>query len=393
MTDVLQNLPGSYSFEVSTSVDERQNKVRQKIERAAERATEADALFLLYYFGHGALLEDYGLAFVHPGRRKGDRELLSFSAVEGVVRDVARARKALFLVDCCFAGAAARSIELSMRGQFCILASTTPTARAYLHYDSLEPPIGAFTRVILEGLLRDEACVSQADNRITADSLFRYAEERTRKLTSDVQVPYVHGRLGEVLSEYRRVPAIRPGVSRGVNEKTSYCKILAICRTLKGRDGWRSASQLHSALLRHYRSSFLTPYREPGGGITYRPVKVGVVAKYVHFLRVIGFVDVRSLRLSRHGRAALRYREREFNERVLEGIETYLSRRGLSREIIDDTLRSVLGRRRVPTLMEVKTDLTLIGHGIRAFELRLVLDLLGHIGALRTSGDRVYFPW
>lgn len=392
--DILAHLPQKYAFHTSQAIDQSPVVVRNIVERAAQRAQSTKSLLLFYYLGHGFLSEDNELCFVHPGGKRGQYETLTFAAVQASLRDITPVRKTLFVLDCCFAGAAARKFNLAFTGgEHCLLASTTGTTRAYLHYRKTDPPIGTFTRTLFDGFFKSEACVSATNNHITADSLFLYAEGETLQLTDNVQRPYRYGHVAEPLSEYVPVPQIKRGISQGLNEKTGYSKLVSICTTLARRSNWNDVNQLYEMVLKHHESAFLTGYKDADGRIEYRPSHARVVLRYIGLLRELSFVERDVLRLTRFGRSALTKDATTYNEKLLSAIDQFLSRRNLNRENLNDALMRVLNRRRLPSLSEIYTDLSLAGNRLARRELGLILDLLSCIGALRGSREPIYFPW
>jgi len=393
ISEMLRRLPKNYSFQIYTALDEREKRVRDLVERIARRAKSANSLLLFYYFGHGDLTEDSELQFVHPGKKRGEREFLRFTAVQDIFRNTVGISRTLTILDCCFSAAAGRKFDAGLRGENCLLASTTPIAAARIHYQKDEPPIGAFTRSMLNGLAIHDACVSNTNNEITAESLFRYASAETRTTTGGLQEPYYFGHLSEPISEYVPIPEIEPGFTLRVNPKTGYMKIFAICRTLQAQASFRSTRELYRQILKRYRKSFLVAYVWENGVHRYRPAKYTMLTHYIAFLRAIEIMDESSLSLSPRGRDLMGNWRTNQNRKFLIILDKYLADRGLSRPMIDETIRKILARRRMPTRTEVFTDLSLIGRRLPAAHLGLLLDLLGYIGAVRASSERVYFHW
>lgn len=393
---VLESLPAGYRFQVSVAIDKTPREVRRIAVKAAETAHESNSLLLYYYFGHGALSSELELHFVHPGQRDREMELLALTGIESTLYG-AGARKVLMILDCCYAGALSREWGVQLHGQRCLLASTTPTARAYVHYSNTEPPIGAFTRTIFDGFLAQGACVNSTDNHISAQSLFDYAKQATAEITQGVQTPYMHGALTESLSHYQPVPEIVPGLNTLASVKSGYYKIYIIGRALAGRSAFPSTAALYRDVLRSHRKSFLTPYLNDNGVIEYRPAHASVLARYLRFLRALGIVEREELRLSNYGRAMVSRWTTEYDESILEALDVYLARHELTRDRLQDILREILAHRGLPTSSEIVDYLALggprTGSRLPGSDLRLILDLLGFTGAIRVASDRVYFPW
>jgi hypothetical protein len=393
---VLESLPPDYRFQVSVAIDKTPQEVRRVAGEAAEAAKKSNSLLLYYYFGHGALSADQELQFVHPGPR--DREMEPFPLAEvASALHGAGARKVLMILDCCYAGALPKEFGAQLHGERCLLASTTPTAKAYVHYSNTEPPIGTFTRTIFDGFLAKEACVNATDNNISAQSLFDYAKRETAEITQGVQTPYMHGQLTESLAEYQPVPEIIPGLNKLASVKSGYYKIYIIGRALASRSAFPSTAALYKDVLRRHRKSFLTPYKNDNGVIEYRPAHPSVLARYLRFLRALGVVEREELRLSKYGRRVVSRWTTEYDESILEALDAYLARHELTRDRLQDILRGILSSRGLPTPSEIVDYLApggpRPGPRMPGSDLRLVLDLLGYAGAVRVAIEKVYFPW
>lgn len=390
---LLRSLDESHSFNVKTLLDETPQKTKTELEAAARRATRDDALLLLYYFGHGDLTGDYDLQLIYPSSKRTERQALKITALEGILHD-ADCKKSLSILDCCYAGAAEKNFHPTLRtGQHCRLSSTTPTTRSLVRTVTGEPPVGTFTQAILDGFSTSDACISNADNSVNAESLFRYADRVTRELTAGVQQPQLYGRLDEVLFEYVPTPQIIPGYNESAGEKTAYAKVYAICSTLLERGGFDSISELYRAVLAGHRHRFLTPFKTADGTLEYHPAKPDAIRRYVRFLRSLGLLDDAALRLTSQGRAVVRAQKSRYNHLLVDAAEAYLRRQGLSRDRVERALRDILAFRGVPSRREVFDRLMRVGHRLPTAELGIVLDILGYAGALRMTTEKAYFPW
>jgi len=187
-------------FEVTSCRGESPDDVIKTIRSKAAAAQQSQDLFLFFYLGHGVLSPDLRLEFLHPSRDS--YSTLALARVEKTVA-AEEIQKSLFIIDCCYAGARTRTFPSTLTDQHCRLASTTPAALAYVVTRRADDPLGVFSRAILDGFASSEACISPADNSITAESLFKYARARTLRETDGVQVPTMVGYLTDQLGEYR----------------------------------------------------------------------------------------------------------------------------------------------------------------------------------------------
>ena len=388
---LLGDLPNPYRFHITKLFDPNPREVRDKVGLLGEAAANSNSLFLFYYFGHGLLSSDWELMFLHPEGVRGNQQTLRLSTVENDLR-ATNARKSVFIIDCCFAGAQPRDFPITLTGEHCRIASTTPSGRAYVQRNRVDDPIGIFTRSVMNGFTSSEACVSATDNRITVDSIYRYSVRETSILTSGTQEPQLKGDLSEPLSIYQPKPQIILGMSRGADEKTAYFKILAICRVLSSNNPPKSLKQLFRSLLIQYPASFQTLYKLPNGNFIYRPVQPNVVTKYVLLMRSLALIDPIALRLSAVGRRMAAKWRSSYNRILLDSVDNYLIHHGISRDDIEHALRQILASRGIPTKLDVLDYLSL-GRTLPKVELGIILDLLGYIRAIRMSTKHSYFPW
>ncbi|MFQ5800056.1 MAG: hypothetical protein ACE5H0_15370, partial [Bacteroidota bacterium] len=82
-----------------------------------------------------------------------------------------------------------------------------------------------------------------------------------------------------------------------------------------------------------------------------------------------------------------------FNTILLAQIDQFLKLHRLSREDIEQALRRILGSRDIPSKSKVLDYLVLGRPTLSKDELGTIIDLLGHIRAIRMSDGRAYFPW
>jgi hypothetical protein len=388
---LLAELPNPYRFHITKLFDPSPREVREKVNSLGESTAKSNSLFLYYYFGHGLLSPEWELMFLHPEGAKGSQQTLRLSTIENDLR-ATNARKSIFIIDCCYAGAQSRDFPISLAGEHCRLSSTTPSGRAYVQRNSIDDPIGVFTRSVMDGLTSSQACMSATDNRITFDSLFRYAYQETKRRTSHTQEPQLKGNLSEPISIYQPKPQIILGMSKGVDEKTAYFKILAICRLLSSANPPKSLDRLYQSLLAQYSTAFQTLYKLPDGSFEYRPVQENVVSRYVHLMRSLGLIYEDGLVLSAVGRKIATKWRSSYNGILLESVDKYLARHGIGRDDVEHALRQILASRGVPTKLDVLDYLSL-GRALPKDELGIVLDLLGYIRAIRMSTKHAYFPW
>src|SRR6185437_10355182 len=142
---LFSQLPGKFAFEASRATDQPPEKIEELAREGAKRCSELDGLLLIYYFGHARRSKD-DLLFVHPGSNKDSRSYLPFDSLFHTVM-AGRPNRVLFLLDCCYAGASGKEIELlpeSSRKKCCVIGCTSASTRA-LWEQQVENPLGYFT--------------------------------------------------------------------------------------------------------------------------------------------------------------------------------------------------------------------------------------------------------
>ncbi len=302
-------------------------------------------------------------------------------------------RHVIFVIDCCYAGAAAEKIENTLTRTYNLMACTTPSTRARYEGSSANP-IGTFSKAFLDGLYSPKAA-SVTDDSISVKSLFDLAAEETKSLTDNNQKPYMFGDGQIKISTYVEKPYIRPGVSEEVSPKSAYTKILAVATTIGSRS-FKSLRELYLRVTAQYREVFLTPFKRSDGSITQQLAKWTVLRKYVRFLREIGVVDDQSLSLTTRGRHMIQDLKNGYNYRLLAQIDDFLSRNGSSRDELRTAMQRILRRRGLPTRQNVILELSFTkGYRIDQTTLGILLDMCGYIGVfgMPKRRDQVYFPW
>jgi len=394
LKNLLTELPQHFAFETTYEADSKPDRVEREANKAAKKCRGADGLLVVYYFGHGRRDQD-DLSLVHPGTKRGTRSYLSFKTLFHTVM-AGNPSNVLFLLDCCYAGTSEKAMDLlpeAEKKHCCLMACTSASTRAYWDGDD-DNPIGFFTLALLDGLIR--GTVSPTDDSITASSFFKFVYNQTKSYTKGSQEPYLFGNIDVPISRYTHRPTLVRGITQGVSEKSAYCKIIAIAKTL-GRGSERHLSELYERVLARYRDAFLTNFIDAHGRIVQQPAKWTVLRRYVAFLRAIQVIDGQELRLTPRGAELLEAMDELYNSRLQAFLVRYLgTQNGLTIDLLRSSMQRVMERRWLPTRENVLNELFLEkGYDFNEHHLGLVLDLLGYIGVIGTLRKRqqVYFPW
>jgi hypothetical protein len=389
---LLSDLGAEYSFDVSVCIDERGQTVIRKLEEIAIRAARDGDLLLFYYFGHGDLSAEAKLLLLHRGPKKGEHDRVGLEQLETRISEN-EVPKSLFLLDCCYAGGVARTFPYTLKGDHCRIAATAPSSKAYVMSGTVEDPIGSFTSALMESFTTPSACVSSVDNRVTTTSLFDYVQ--VTLADSDrgrVQTPTIQGALREELFEYRSAPALHRAYAHWADEKTAYAKIIVICRAM-AETTVPNTLALHRYLTTKYSRSFQTLYKQDDGSFIYVPVGHKVVTRYTSFMQRLDLLHDGAFILSLRGKSLASKWESRGNELLLDAVDAYLVKRGMTRDELVNATRRVLQNRRIPTKDEVADILSLTGYRLLKWDVGLLLDLLAYAGVLRVAERRAYFPW
>jgi len=387
----LAKLPEAYAFTPRILIDEKPSRVLANVDQLASRCRKSEDIFLVYYFGHGRLIEDQ-LEFIHRGGKKQPRDYLTFQSLLDRVKSN-NPRHVLFVIDCCYAGAAAETIDPSLTRTYNVMACTTPATRARYEGTSGNP-IGTFSKAFLDGLYSPKAA-SVTDDSISVKSLFDFVAEETKSLTKSKQKPYMFGDGQIKISKYVERPFIKPGISKEVHPKSAYSKILVVAKTMRSKS-FGNLRDLCRRVTDQHREVFLTPFKRPDGSIAQQLANWTVLRKYVRFLRAIGAVDDESLVLTTRGVHLIDDLKNGYNYRLLTLIDEFLSRNGSSREELRNAMQRILRRRGLPTRQNVILELSFTkGYRIDQTNLGMLLDMCGYIGVfgMPKRRDQVYFPW
>jgi hypothetical protein len=386
------SLPSEFSFEVTELVDAGQQRVRNAVSNAARACRGNQDLLLFFYFGHGRRTLE-GLSFIHPSGGS-SRELLDFRTLFHLIR-AENPRNVLFVLDCCYAGAAAMQLTLPEAG-FCVLACTSPSTRAFWEKRG-EAPIGYFTGAFLDAFADPGAAVSLTDDSITTDSLFQFLVRKTRELSQNAQVPYAIGRLNIEIARFQEEPILNTGFTEDVSPKSAYSKIFAVVDVLSRRNRpYDDLESLYRTVIAKHQRAFLTNYIDDRGSISQQPASWTVLRTYIPFLRSLKIVDDEELRLTPRGADLINGPRERYNQKLLLLLDRWFGSLGLDRDSLRAAIVRVVARRWMPTRHNVLAEINLIARQVPSERtLSLGLDMYGYIGVfgMLRRRDQVYFPW
>jgi hypothetical protein len=399
IADIAERLTslGQYSFEVETLIDadhsQAINEIKRQIDSASSLIGDGDTdCLLFYYFGHAAERNnDLHLIFKDSNTSKLPT-LIPFQDIAKWVLGYG-VRKTLFVLDCCFAGAAMYQAYAAMGPgyQFSIAASTVPTQRA--HVKEGNPSFGAFSLFFFNGL-RDISAASQPSKSITVDSLFGYTRDRIRDLGYD-QIPYlIDGGLNNLLlAEAEPDRRLDTRFDAYAPRKSFYRKLWWLAIEVSEKR-YHDASDLYKIVRIQRPIEFLTPIKR-GDQTVYEPVKLETLIGYLERMQTLGILrDRQPLALTPAGRQMVASNGDKFNEHLLAMVKAQFDNAGTSLEAVDSLIRYKLQTRGMPTARELFLDARRREKLLMTSEwFRILIDLASNCRYFKSSSNRTYFPY
>jgi hypothetical protein len=387
---------GEYSFSVDSICnkkrDESFNLIKKSIESFAKENSNKEHLLLFYYFGHGVERNnDLQLKF-SDSDTKVPATMVSFKSIYDLVYDY-NLKSAIFVLDCCHAGAANRQI-ININGsarKYFILASTVPLS--YAHIKDGESPFGAFSLFFFQGLRTINAS-TQGTKNISINSLSKYISQ---SLSEDgfEQLPHVlDGGLGDItLAEAIPNRIIPNEFNKRAAKKSFYSKLWYIGNKVFDAK-IITAKSLYKTIQVEQPSEFLTPVKK--GGITvYEPIKEATFSNYLFKAKTLKIInDDNDIKLTTEGKKMFINNGAEFNSVLLQLIENELLNYEFSLEKMDILVRQKTTTRSIPTSGEIYFDAK------RRYSLSIpsdwfttLLDLSASSGYFKFSSQKTYFAY
>jgi Caspase domain len=390
---------GKYSFECHSAVDRGHleawsdlNRHVRTVATAQGREPADGSCFLFYYFGHGVLRENDLYLVFKDSSTDTLPTMVGFNAIARLVFQF-NIKRAVFVIDCCYAGAAAYSLHTAAGPgqQYSILASAVATQRAEVREGRV--PFGAFSHFVFNGLRDFDAADGESQN-ITIGSLFRYTRDGLLAEGYEQQPQKVDGGLDDmVLSEVNLEIVIPPQYDPRAPRKCAYSKVHWIGESVREKPP-SSSQALYDRVVKRRPIEFLTPYKT-AVGTKYEPVCQATFEQYVERMRSLGILAAdEPPRLSTSGRNLLGGGGRRFNRVLVELIDRELHKYGSSKERIAALVAFKSKTKGIPTAAELYLDAQRLDSLSVASEwFAMLLDLLGQAGFVRFSPRKTFFPY
>ncbi|MGH6690138.1 MAG: caspase family protein [Gammaproteobacteria bacterium] len=132
---------GDNSFKTTKILGATAHDARRRLQQAVREAGRAEALLLVYYFGHGVLSEkDELLLFFRDSQLKDFPSMLKLGDVVEWMRYY-KVPRAVFILDCCYSGAVQGDLHVlrEYRGKYFVMAAATPLEKARIDYGDNQP--------------------------------------------------------------------------------------------------------------------------------------------------------------------------------------------------------------------------------------------------------------
>ncbi|MGD8457340.1 MAG: caspase family protein [Anaerolineales bacterium] len=388
---------GNLSFSTHIILDEvRETSVTQintEIRGFSNINNADDDLLLFYYFGHGVERNE-DLCFVFSDSESDKTStMLSFNDLVETIEGF-NVKNVLYVVDCCYAGVAANQLVMrSKKHNFSIIASTESSEKAYLHKE--EMPFGAFSYNFFRNIRNPEAS-NLPERNITPFSLFTYAESLLR-MDGYIQQPYIiDGGLNLfTISTATPVRAIRSRYYIYVPAKSFYTRLFWITGRVR-RAGQISIENLYSIVVSERPDEFKTAIIQ-GNRRTVQVITEKTFTNLVNRVAWLGILEGdEELQLTDTGTYLMGIdgSGSEFNQILIQVIDSKLSEAGTSLEMIESIIEQLLKRKRPPSYSEIYEDI----RQFRRFPISLerfksLMELAGYSGYFRYSSSRTYYPY
>jgi Caspase domain len=234
---------GDYSFQPHSITNKTLAGARRELESKLNEIEKEVDLLLLYYFGHAVADGDQLLLFFKDSKIHRNTSMMNFNEISRMVSDYG-VPKTVFLLDCCYAGAAAINLAELNHQQYYLMASATPKQKALIDYHQ-KYPIGLFTNEIMR-LIGTREASEFASREVTFRNIFNRAKTRIRSAKSG-QDPQSRdaGTGDDIFFRVDRRPELRRGLNAEVHQKSLYWKLYKICRYLDANN-FRSISSIYS---------------------------------------------------------------------------------------------------------------------------------------------------
>lgn len=389
---------GSFAFKAHEIVDRPYDDALSSLRKAFQRASKdvttdgnESSCVLFYYFGHGVLREQELYFVCKDSSTAQTATMIAFRDVAAMAFGFGLPR-VLFVVDCCYAGAATYSLSASAGSghRYAILASAIASQRAQVKPDRV--PFGAFSVFLFNGLRDVDACETGSED-VTVGALFRYTRERLADDGYAQQPHKVDSGLDDlVLCQASVETVVSPPFNTTAPRKSTYRKVFWIAAVLRSAGPMTSRS-LYRKVTKERPVEFLTPFKT-ATGTKYEPVSEATFEQYVGRMQSLGILEVgESLRLSSVGRTLIAGEGRAFNTVLVDLIDLELKRQGTSKERIAKLVRFKAKSRGIPTAAELYLDARRLDSlSMQPEWFATVLDLLGHAGFLRYAARKTFFP-
>ncbi len=398
---------GEHSFKVTSIIDKTHGETITNLNRAAQRigdrfskekAEDDSSCLLFYYFGHGVERNNELYFIFKDSDTSRLPTMVSFARVAEILFGFG-IPKVLFILDCCYAGAAVYRVNTTVGPgyKYSVLASAIPAQRAAVMEGSA--PFGAFSLFLFSGL-KDLNAANPPSKQITVDSLFKYVKERLKDEGFE-QEPYkIDGGLDDSTISMA-IPQIY--YDKRFNEKAAkkcfYKKLWWIGSTIH-RKGKMKRNTLYNMILREKPIEFMTPIKR-GNATIYEPVRQSTFDNYVSQLITLGIIaDGDLLELTSNGRALFLNNGARFNEILINLINDQFQLYGSTIENLDSLVRYKIQSRGIPTASQLYIDARRIDKLLSAEQtlmrsdwFRVLIELLGQAGYFRFASQKTFFAY
>jgi hypothetical protein len=391
---------GNYSFSVFNIIDQTKNEAFVKLDECVGGINTSnwnmqEDLLLFYYFGHGVLRgEPKKLYFVFKDSKSyNTSEMISFEEIMNRIIGY-RIPTVLFILDCCYSGAAKFSVKSTdSRQRYSIISSTIPSAKAALIEGGF--PLGIFSLAFIEGL-KNPSAASQPERNITIGSLYTYIKNFFASEGIAQEPDYADAGLHDlILSKAKPKRIISPEFNKNISQKSFYFKMWWIGRKIL-EDNQLTKESLYKIIVDEKPNQFLTPVITPQG-TTYIPIKNTTFYNYIRSMRKLKLLKNKdNLSLSQRGLQMFGTNGQceNYNRYLVQFIDEDLRKSRASLEAVEETILHLLKSNEMPTISEIYFAMKRLRRlDMNKKWFRVIITLAAYTGFFRYSSSKTYFPY
>jgi hypothetical protein len=374
--------PAHGPFEVRRLRTPSRPSVLGYLDEASKDCRNDEVTLLIYYFGHGFIGTKGRLILAYRNVDAGNSEPFELDALVVECRQYGF-KRVILILDCCHAGVAQRSIEVSAPNVQYYLMAAASSDYAYFSETG-----GDFTRALVEalqGATLDPDLRNKVLDAITFDTWFKVASKTP--LRSE---PISSGSLGnEIVRPFKQI--VTPAFSLLAPTKSLYVKMFKMLAYLVDRS-LHGADQILKQIKIGKDPSFRLIYP---GDKTLRFVSPERIGEYLEILSHYGLAQRTKEKwtATKAGETAVRANGDRFNLVLTQAIFAYLLTNMIEKDALSKIISELTSKFIVPNVLNIERMLLGVGVSVSSRKgLRTALNILSYAGVYQRATPDTYFP-